>query len=55
MTFAGSYGSLPLPVIYAANNLVYEIERNPDLFHRITYKPRLDQARYGVVALQHST
>ena len=43
---AGSYGSLPLPVIFAATRMGYEIERNPDLFHRLTFKPLLDKSRY---------
>ncbi|KAI0368661.1 PLP-dependent transferase [Pilatotrama ljubarskyi] len=47
----GSYGSLPLPVIFATARLAYEIERNPDKFHRLTYKPMLDKARESVAKL----
>ena len=41
----GSYGSIPLPVTFAATELAREIERNPDKFLRISHKPMLDKAR----------
>ncbi|KAI0833344.1 PLP-dependent transferase [Trametes gibbosa] len=47
----GSYGSQPLPVLYAASKLGYEIERYPDRFHRIGYKPLLVKARQNVAKL----
>ncbi|KAI9057288.1 PLP-dependent transferase [Trametes sanguinea] len=47
----GSYGTPPLPVLFAIQRLGYEIERNPDRFHRLTYQPRLDKAREGVAKL----
>ena len=46
--FSGSYGSIPLPVTFAATELALEIERNPDKFMRLTMKPMLDKARYVV-------
>lgn len=45
MPFIGSYGSLPLPVLTACSKLYLLAERNPDLFHRRTYMPMLDEAR----------
>lgn len=42
---AGSYGSLPLPVSFAAAELSVQIESNPDRFMRITGTPLLDEAR----------
>ncbi|KAH9902931.1 PLP-dependent transferase [Cubamyces lactineus] len=47
----GSYGSLPLPVLFSAAQMGYEIERNPDLFHRLKVKPLLDKARESVAKL----
>ncbi|RPD74708.1 PLP-dependent transferase [Lentinus tigrinus ALCF2SS1-7] len=47
----GSYGSIPLPVIYAANLLAYEIDSNPDIFNRVAYKPRLVKSREAVAKL----
>ncbi|KAI0326635.1 PLP-dependent transferase [Cubamyces sp. BRFM 1775] len=47
----GSYGSLPLPVLFTATQMGYEIERNPDLFHRFKVKPLLDRARESVAKL----
>ncbi|EIW57456.1 PLP-dependent transferase [Trametes versicolor FP-101664 SS1] len=47
----GSYGTPPLPVIYAGVNRSYQIERNPDVFHRINYKPLLVQSRHTVAKL----
>ncbi|KAI0775301.1 PLP-dependent transferase [Trametes elegans] len=44
----GSYGSVPLPVLYAATRKWYEIERNPDKFHRLTYQDGLNKAREGI-------
>ncbi|KAI0671630.1 PLP-dependent transferase [Trametes maxima] len=37
----GSYGSLPLPVLFAVTKLGYDIERNPDEFHRLISSPGL--------------
>ncbi|KAI0649240.1 PLP-dependent transferase [Trametes meyenii] len=37
----GSYGSLPLPVLFAVTKLGYDIERNPDEFHRLVLRPGL--------------
>ncbi|KAI0787793.1 PLP-dependent transferase [Fomes fomentarius] len=47
----GSYGSLPLPVLYAANKLAYEVEFCPDRFHRLAYKPQLINTRAAVANL----
>ncbi|RPD59986.1 PLP-dependent transferase [Lentinus tigrinus ALCF2SS1-7] len=47
----GSYGSLPLPLIFAVNKWNYEIERNPDVFHRLTYQSLLDKSRAAVAKL----
>ncbi|KAM6497476.1 Pyridoxal phosphate-dependent transferase [Amanita muscaria] len=41
----GSYGSTPLVVLKAAQDLLLEIESNPDLFHRLTMSPRVISAR----------
>ncbi|TFK37412.1 pyridoxal phosphate-dependent transferase [Crucibulum laeve] len=41
----GSYGSTPLPVLQAANDLTLQIERNPDHFLRLLYQPILDGTR----------
>ncbi|EMD33519.1 hypothetical protein CERSUDRAFT_118090 [Gelatoporia subvermispora B] len=41
----GSYGSLPLPVLFACAELGMLAERNPDKFHRITYMPLLEESR----------
>ncbi len=43
----GSYGSLPLPVVWAASQLAYEIESCPDIFHRLLYQEKLDKSRYA--------
>ncbi|KAH9850270.1 PLP-dependent transferase [Lenzites betulinus] len=47
----GSYGSPPLPVLYAAAKRGIEIERNPDKFHRMDFKPLLAKARENVAKL----
>ncbi|KAL1949376.1 hypothetical protein VTO73DRAFT_8257 [Trametes versicolor] len=47
----GAFGTPPLPVIYSAMSLSYEIERNPDKFRRILYKPLLDKSRETVAKL----
>ncbi|KAI0649148.1 PLP-dependent transferase [Trametes meyenii] len=47
----GSYGSLPRPVIFAATELAYKIERNPDLFHRIEYFGGLNKSRASIAKL----
>lgn len=41
----GSYGTTPRPVLEAVRALSDRIESNPDLFHRIDFKPLLDEAR----------
>ncbi|KAI8980100.1 PLP-dependent transferase [Trametes punicea] len=47
----GSYGTPPLPVLSAAMRLGYEIERIPDKFHRLTYRPILVKSRESVAKL----
>ncbi|OCH92527.1 PLP-dependent transferase [Obba rivulosa] len=47
----GSYGSLPLPVMFACSELGMLAERNPDKFHRITYMPLLEESRRLVAEL----
>jgi hercynylcysteine S-oxide lyase len=47
----GSYGSLPLPVKADVDKLSDEVEANPDLFHRLTYYPRLTAVREQVAQL----
>ncbi|KAI0749409.1 PLP-dependent transferase [Daedaleopsis nitida] len=47
----GSYGSLPLPVMYAVNKLSYEVESNPDQFNRFTFRPLLNKSREAVAKL----
>ncbi|TBU55573.1 PLP-dependent transferase [Dichomitus squalens] len=47
----GSYGSLPLPLIFKINELSYEIERNPDKFHRLTFRPEVERSREAVAKL----
>ncbi|KAH9945382.1 PLP-dependent transferase [Epithele typhae] len=44
----GSYGSVPLPVTYAAIELGSVIEANPDRFMRFDAKPLLDKSREAV-------
>lgn len=46
LTEAGSYGSLPLPVLGECNKLTLLSESNPDKFHRVTYMSLLAKARY---------
>jgi hypothetical protein len=41
----GSYGSSPLPVLKAANDIALEAEARPDVFHRITSMQWLVEAR----------
>ncbi|KAF8075269.1 pyridoxal phosphate-dependent transferase [Lyophyllum atratum] len=48
---AGSYGATPLPVLAAINKLTLEIEGKPDLFHRLTYQPRLIDVRRRLAQL----
>jgi hercynylcysteine S-oxide lyase len=47
----GSYGTTPKPVLEAGTELTLEIESNPDLFHRITYKKRLIGVREKLATL----
>ncbi|KAF9483081.1 lolT-1 [Pholiota conissans] len=47
----GSYGTTPRPVTEAVHALSERIEANPDLFHRIEFKPLLDEARQRVADL----
>ncbi|KAI1797221.1 PLP-dependent transferase [Ganoderma leucocontextum] len=47
----GSYGTIPLPLIFKINQWSYEIERNPDLFHRFTYIPLLAKSREALAKL----
>ncbi|KAF8194637.1 pyridoxal phosphate-dependent transferase, partial [Pholiota molesta] len=47
----GSYGTTPRPVMQAVTELSERIEANPDLFHRIDFKPLLDDARQRVADL----
>ncbi|GBE88395.1 Hercynylcysteine sulfoxide lyase [Sparassis crispa] len=47
----GSYGSQPLPVIFASTKITMLAERNPDKFHRVTYMPMLKEARGRVANL----
>ncbi|PCH42561.1 PLP-dependent transferase [Wolfiporia cocos MD-104 SS10] len=47
----GSYGSVPLPVLFKCAELTMLSERKPDLFHRITYMPLLREARKRVADL----
>jgi len=47
----GSYGTTPKPVLEAINQLTIKIETNPDLFHRVEYKPLLVNARQKVADL----
>ncbi|KAF8240253.1 PLP-dependent transferase [Tricholoma matsutake] len=41
----GSFGATPLPVLIDVHKMSVEFESNPDLFHRITYLPRLNTVR----------
>ncbi|KAM5530994.1 hypothetical protein V8D89_015321 [Ganoderma adspersum] len=47
----GSYGTIPLPLIFKVNQWSYEIERNPDRFHRFTYRPLLVKSREALAKL----
>lgn len=42
----GSWGTVPLPVLFAATRLGYEIERNPDKMYRQLFHPLIVKARY---------
>ncbi|TFY59311.1 hypothetical protein EVJ58_g5854 [Rhodofomes roseus] len=44
----GSYGSLPLPVLFKCQELTLLAERNPDKFHRITYMGMQQEVRKRV-------
>jgi len=48
---AGSYGSLPLPVKAACDDLTIRIEANPDLFFRRVYQRPLVQVRERIADL----
>lgn len=41
----GSWGTVPLPVLFAATRLGYEIERNPDKMYRQLFHPLIVKAR----------
>ncbi|KAL1940493.1 hypothetical protein VTO73DRAFT_9065 [Trametes versicolor] len=47
----GSWGTLPLPVLFAATRLAYEIERNPDKIYRQVFHPLIVQARTSIAKL----
>ncbi|KAI0349361.1 PLP-dependent transferase [Trametes cingulata] len=47
----GSWGTLPLPVLFAATRLGYEIERSPDKMYRQLFLPLIAKARDGVAKL----
>ncbi|KAF8959578.1 pyridoxal phosphate-dependent transferase [Flammula alnicola] len=47
----GSYGTTPRPVLQAVSELTTRIEANPDLFHRVEFKPLLVESRKQVAAL----
>ncbi|OBZ72541.1 hypothetical protein A0H81_07972 [Grifola frondosa] len=47
----GSYGSLPLPVLFSCTQNTILAERNPDKFHRVTYMPMLQESRKRVAEL----
>ncbi|KAI0635825.1 PLP-dependent transferase [Trametes polyzona] len=47
----GSYGSQPLPVVFAATRLAHEIERNPDKFQRLMFQPILVKTRESVAKI----
>ncbi|TFK94025.1 PLP-dependent transferase [Polyporus arcularius HHB13444] len=50
----GSYGSLPLPVVWAASQLAYEIESCPDVFHRLLYQDKLIKSRELLAKFVHA-
>ncbi|KAH9945380.1 PLP-dependent transferase [Epithele typhae] len=47
----GSYGSIPLPVLFAAGENALGIERNPDRFMRLEGAPLLNKAREAVAKI----
>ncbi|PFH44955.1 hypothetical protein AMATHDRAFT_164401 [Amanita thiersii Skay4041] len=47
----GSYGSTPLPVLQACEEISREIESNPDKFHRLNYQARLISVREKLAKL----
>ncbi|KAI8971277.1 PLP-dependent transferase [Trametes punicea] len=47
----GSWGTLPLPVLFAATRLAYEIERIPDKLHWVKFQPLLNKARSSIARL----
>ncbi|EJD06673.1 PLP-dependent transferase [Fomitiporia mediterranea MF3/22] len=47
----GSYGSLPLPVLRACEEISRKAEANPDRFYRSTYVPLLNTVRAKVAEL----
>jgi hypothetical protein len=48
---AGSFGSLPKPVLSVCNALTLEIEKNPDHFHRLAYQAPLVSVRERLAQL----
>ncbi|KAH9846762.1 PLP-dependent transferase [Lenzites betulinus] len=48
---AGSWGMLPLPVLFAATRLGYEIERNPDKIYRQVFYPLIVKARESIAKI----
>ncbi|KZT73541.1 PLP-dependent transferase [Daedalea quercina L-15889] len=44
----GSYGSLPLPVLFKCQELTVLAERSPDKFHRVTYMGMQEEVRKQV-------
>ncbi|KAI0653063.1 PLP-dependent transferase [Cubamyces menziesii] len=47
----GSWGTLPLPVLFAVTRYAYEIERIPDKLHWVTFQPLLNKARSAIAKL----
>ncbi|KAF8638760.1 hypothetical protein AX17_001976 [Amanita inopinata Kibby_2008] len=47
----GSFGSAPLPVLKACNEVTFESETNPDRFHRLDYQSRLNSVRESLANL----
>ncbi|EIW53854.1 PLP-dependent transferase [Trametes versicolor FP-101664 SS1] len=47
----GSWGTVPLPVLFAATRLGYEIERNPDKMYRQLFHPLIVKARESIANL----
>ncbi|KAG6885747.1 hypothetical protein C0993_010257 [Termitomyces sp. T159_Od127] len=46
-----SYGSTPVPVLDAIHKLTLQIEANPDLFHRLHFRPLLIDVRRRIAQL----